>query len=246
MRSRRALLVASTSAAFALSPAVAAAQSPAEPAPATPSPALPAPAPAPPAADRPAAAPTVDPIDAPAEHRSGVVFGLGLGVGLLDVSGHANSASHLADPAYANSTGPSFGIGNRFFLMGALADTFNFGLWFGGMSGENATTKMSASGGGFRAEAFPLYSMSPRLRDLGFVAQFGVGHAIADKKDGSLSIDGTSSLVGAGALYELTRNRFIGLKASSAVTLDYQYIFAPSIESHGVFVGARIAFYGGP
>lgn len=240
MRPRRALFIALALVVAAPASAAAQGQPPAEPAPAAP------PVVAPPPADRPVAAPPADPIDAPAEHRSGVVFGLGLGVGLLDVSGHANSASHLADPAYANSTGPSFGIGNRFFLMGALADTFNFGLWFGGMSGENATTKMSASGGGFRAEAFPLYSLSPRLRDLGFVAQFGVGSAVADKKDGSLSIDGTSSLVGAGALYELSRNRFIGLKASSAVTVDYQYIFAPSIESHGVFVGARIAFYGGP
>lgn len=186
------------------------------------------------------------PLDEPAEYRSGVVFGATLGLGGLDVSGYPNSASSLGNPAYALSTGPVFGFANRFFLMGALHDAFNFGLWLGGISGQSSSTKASATGGGFRIEAFPLYAVAPTLRDLGFIAQFGVGTAVADKKDKSLSVDGTESFLGAGALYELSRSRLIGLKAVTGITLEYQFITSQSIASHGALLGARIAFYGGP
>lgn len=185
-------------------------------------------------------------IDAPAQRRSGVVFGLTAGIGTLDVSGYPNSASTLGDPSYQLSSGPVFGYGGRVFFMGALADTFNFGLWFGGMSGEGSTAKTSAQGGGFRVEAFPLYSVSPALRDLGVIAQLGVGTAKADAKKTTLSVDGTESFLGAGVLYELTRDRLVGLNATTGLTLEYQYVTSQSIASHGVLLGARVAFYGGP
>lgn len=185
-------------------------------------------------------------IDAPAQRRSGVVFGLTAGIGTLDVSGYPNSASALGDPSYQLSSGPVFGYGGRVFFMGALADTFNFGLWFGGMSGEGSTAKTSAQGGGFRVEVFPLYNVSPALRDLGVIAQLGVGTAKADAKKTTLSVDGTESFLGAGVLYELTRDRLIGLNATTGLTLEYQYVTSQSIASHGVLLGARFAFYGGP
>lgn len=174
------------------------------------------------------------------------MFGASLGVGALDVSGYPNSATHVDDPRFHESSGPTFGYGERFFLMGALADTFNFGIWFGGMAAQSSSLKLSAQGVGFRAEAFPLYAVSPRLRDLGFVAQFGIGTAKADRKDGSLSVDGTQSFLGAGALYELSRDKIIGLNAVTALTLEYQFVTSQSIDSHGVILGGRIAFYGGP
>lgn len=203
--------------------------------------------PAPPARDEKAPVDTpVDPMDRPGEHRSGVVFGVALGIGTLDVSGYPNSASALGDPRKYHSSGAILGGGQRIFLMGALADTFNFGVWVGGLTGENATTKVATTTGGFRVEAFPLYHVSPKLRDLGLVAQLGVGHAVADKKDGSLSVDGTESMLGAGVLYELARPRFIGLRVTPGLFAEYQYVSSASIDSHGVIVGARIAFYGGP
>lgn len=185
-------------------------------------------------------------LDKPATYRSGVVFGLGLGVGTVDVSGYPNSASRLDDPAYYHSSGPILGLASRLFLMGALADTFNFGVWFGGMSGQNDTTKVLANGGGFRLEAFPLFSVHPRLRDLGFVAQVGLGGAVADKKDKSLSVDGIQSFLGAGFVYELSRAKFIGLRVVPGLMAEYQYVTSPSIDSHGALFGARVAFYGGP
>lgn len=185
-------------------------------------------------------------LDTPAERRSGVVFGAVLGAGAIDVTGYPNSASHLGVNGYHHNSGAVAGFASRFFLMGALADTFNVGVWFGGISGENSSDKASARGGGFRVEAFPLYAVSPRLRDLGLSLQLGVGTAVADKKDKSLSVDGTESFIGGGPLWEISHNKLIGLNATTGISLEYQFVTSQSIASHGVMLGARIAFYGGP
>jgi hypothetical protein len=202
------------------------------------------PSPAPSSADK--VAPGTDPIDAPAKYRSGVCFGASFGLGTFTVAGYPNSALRLNDPAYHYASGPVVAFADRLFLMGALADTFNFGIWLGGMTGENDKTKALASGGGFRMEAFPLFHVAPQLRNFGFIAQVGVGGAIADKKMTLLSVDGTQSFLGAGALYEFKHGHFIGLHSTIGVELEYQYVTSQSIDSHGVFAAARFAFYGGP
>ena len=69
------------------------------------------------------------------------------------------------------------GGGGSGFVMGALADVFSFGLFFGYTLIANADWTSEGVGGGFRLEAFPFFALVPKLHDLGFFAQFGIGSA---------------------------------------------------------------------
>jgi len=183
----------------------------------------------------------------PAERRSGVVVGMSIGAGLFGASGYPDSALKTGDPAYYSSSGLMGGTSTELFVMGALADVLNFGLWVAGSGADNGTFHSRGTAGGFRVEAFPLYSVAPRLRDLGLHAKFGLGGMTLDAKDKvSPGAGGTQSFLGAGAFYELRLFSVLGGHTAIAPTIEYQSIFSTSAERHGGFAGARFAFYGGP
>jgi len=175
------------------------------------------------------------------------VIGTSIGAGLFGSSGYPDSALKTGDPAYYSSSGLMLGSGTELFVMGALADVFNFGLWMAGSGSENATFKSRATAGGFRVEAFPLYTVSPRLRDLGLLAKFGLGGTSLETKNKvSPGAEGTQSYVGCGAFYEFRIFSLLGGHVAIAPVLEYQAIFSVSAERHGGFAGMRLAFYGGP
>ncbi len=179
----------------------------------------------------------------PSERRGGLVVGLSAGLSLGTASGYPNDIQKVGVPAYYAAGGLMPGYSGSAFVMGALADVFNFGL-FGGTS-RLGTGDWSMTGyvGGFRLEAFPLYSVRPALRDLGFMAQFGVGAARLDPTRGSYQgAVGTQSVLGAGAFYELRPVRHLTI----APTVEYNYITASSIDAYWLQLGVRVAFYSGP
>lgn len=185
-------------------------------------------------------------LDGPSERRSGVVLGLDLGAGLMTSSGYPNSAVKVNDPRYHAASGALVGTGESLFLMGALADVLNFGIWLGAGTYENDHWRSTGVAGGFRVDVFPLYALVPRLRDLGLAAKFGVGATELRAKHGeSPGADGTSSYLGAGVFYELDLFHALGGHGTLAPLLEVQWIDTPSIERHGAVVGLRLAFYGG-
>lgn len=185
-------------------------------------------------------------LNAKPERRSGLIFGTSGGFALGTAKGYPNDARKIGDPAYYAAGGAMPGYAVNFFVMGALVDVFNFGLWFG--KSQLSTGDWSSSGiaGGFRIEAYPLYSVwKPFLKDFGVSAQFGVGGASLDASRPSAyeGSSGTQSFLGLGAFYELRPfKRFFTI----APDVELNYITARAIDRYWVQLGARIAITTGP
>jgi hypothetical protein len=178
--------------------------------------------------------------------RSGVVVGLLFGLGISGASGYPNNSSQIGDSSYYSSSDLLAGGGGALFVGGALADYLNFGFWFTEQSYRSSDWRAKGSGFGFRAEAFPLISLSPALRGLGVFAQFGLGQATLDARVGNYpEAKGSQSIIGIGALYELTLFHALGGHAVLGPTLEYDAIYAAAIQSGAGLLGARLAFYGG-
>ncbi|HEY1954692.1 MAG TPA: hypothetical protein VGH28_03755 [Polyangiaceae bacterium] len=181
------------------------------------------------------------------ERRSGLVVGA---AGLFTAgtaAGYPNQAAQIGDPNFYGAGGVMAGGGVNAFVMAALADVFNFGLWFGYSVVANADWSSTGIGGGFRLEAFPLWSVHPRLRDLGFFAQFGIGEANLEAQRGFYpGSDGVQSYVTLGAFYEFTFARMKHGHFTLAPSVQWDYVFARSIDRHTAGLGLRVAFYSGP
>lgn len=187
-------------------------------------------------------------VDAPAEKRSGVVLGLQLGAGAAYTNGYPDDTNQIGDPKYYAASGVMPGTYTTFFIEGALADTVNFGFWFGGASTQNDDWRASGAGGGLRIDAFPLWSVRPWLRDLAAFAELGVGGATLRAKHGdSPGAQGVESYVGLGLFYELRLvRRMLGGHMIWGPFLEGQLATSRPATSRGVFAGVRFAFYGGP
>jgi hypothetical protein len=178
--------------------------------------------------------------------RDGLVVGFGLGVGFGGASGYPNSASKIDQPAYYTSSDLLLGRTTNLFVMGALADYLNFGLWYG--SGHFASQAWSATsgGGGFRLEVFPLFTLVPSLKDLGVLASLGLGSSKLVSKDGSSAgADGVQSFLGTGVFYEWSLFHALGGHVALGPSLDYDAVVTRSITSGALSGGFRLAFYGG-
>ncbi|WP_394847535.1 hypothetical protein LZC95_08725 [Pendulispora brunnea] len=187
------------------------------------------------------------PLDKPASRRSGLVVGLSLGTSVTAGSGYPNSATRMQDPRYYAASGVVVGTSSTLMIMGALTDYLNFGFWGGGGGGENDDWKLTSAGGGVRVEGFPLFYLVPKLRDLGFSGQFGVGSAKMEAKHGaSEGGEGVQSFVGGGVFYEFRLFNPFGTHFTLAPSVEYQAVFSDPFESHGVVAGVRLALYGGP
>jgi hypothetical protein len=181
------------------------------------------------------------------ERRSGLVVGA---TGLLSAgtaAGYPNQASQIGDPKYLGQGGNMAGGGVNAYVMAALADVFNFGLFFGYTVIANNDWSSEGLGGGFRLEAFPLYSLVPKLKDLGFFAQFGIGSANLLAQHGFYpGADGVQTYVSVGAFYEFTFAKMKHGHFTLAPSLEYDYVGARSIDRHTAGLGLRVAFYSGP
>jgi len=178
------------------------------------------------------------------ERRAGLVVGMSGGFGVAAASGYPNKAAEIGDPAFYAQSGAGLGSGGTFLVMAALADFLNFGIWFGGNSSRNDGWRTSAGGGGFRVEAFPLYSVAPRLRDLGVAATLGLGVAkIEAVRGGYPGAEGVQSHVGLGAFYEWRIFEVLGGHLAAGPSVDYTAVLSRSVNRHGVYAGGRLVFY---
>ncbi len=186
-------------------------------------------------------------LDAPNDRRAGVVLGMSGGFGVAGSSGYPNGATKIGDPAFYSSSDLMTGSGGSFFVMGALTDYVNFGLWFGGGTYQSSTWRSSGGGGGFRVEAFPLLRLVPALADLGVFTQLGIGATTLHVKvPGNYpDADGAQSFIGAGVFYEWSLVKLLGGHLATGPALEYDVTTSRSIERHGALLGGRFVFYGG-
>ncbi len=232
MRRPAALLAAS----LAFAPAVARAQAPQTPR-----------APAPPPTATRTSKGDEEPTAAPATRRSGFVAGITGGFLLGTASGYPNESSKIGDPAYYAAGGNMFGGTGALFIEAALADVFSVGIWGGSGLLQNGDWSSMSTAFGFRVEAFPLFYVAPWLRDLGFMAAFGIGQAQLEASRGPYpGASGVQSFLGVGAFYEWNVLRGKHVHLALGPDVEYNYVGARSIDRHALVLGARVVFYSGP
>lgn len=177
-----------------------------------------------------------------AEHRSDFTFGLAGGLMTGQASGFPNESDKIGVARYEADTGVGFGSGGTLYLGGALADTLTVAI--GTSGGSLRGNDLELSGGSFvlRVEAYPLFYESALGRDLGIAFQFGAGGLAMKKGDEERANGGNMATLGAGLFYEI----FHFGSFAAGPSLDYLYLYSPSLEVHLASLGGRIAFYGGP
>jgi hypothetical protein len=179
--------------------------------------------------------------DLKAERRSGFVASLGLGLGLGSARGYPNEVSKIDDPAFETSTGTAFSRTESLWIGGALRDWFIFGLGFTGLVANAGGHEALGSAFILHVEAFPLFNLGGKWRDLSFYSDFGAGGLTIsggpEKADA-----GFMSYVAAGSSYELFRFGHFALGPVLAGT----YAYSQSAKMGGGYLGLRGTFYGGP
>lgn len=182
----------------------------------------------------------------PAERRSGLVFGFGVGTGVAGASGYPNDSSKIGDPRYYDGSDAMGGGSGTVFAMGALTDWLSFGGFYSRANFRSGQWSSYGGGGGIRVDFFPLYRLYPTLRDLGIYGQFGIGTAtLSPTSGGRESATGTESFVGGGIFYEFFLGRGLGghFAAGPSIELDAQVTQAD--QRFSGLLGGRIAFYTG-
>ncbi len=182
----------------------------------------------------------------PAERRSGVVLGFGMGLGLAGASGYPNAATKIGDPAYYDGSDVMGGGGGSIFGMGALTDWLNFGFFYARANFRSGQWSTYGGGGGVRVELFPLYRVYPRLRDLGVYGQFGIGTDTLTPTSGNREASsGTQSFLGAGVFYELFLGTGLGGHFAAGPMFEYDVETTQSNARQCALLGGRVALYTG-
>ncbi len=140
---------------------------------------------------------------------------VGLGFGIAGGQGYPNEVSKIDDPDYRTTADPAFGSMNSIWIGGALRDWFTFGLGLNGFGAKDGDLTTQGSAFILHVEAFPLYNLGGKLRDLAFYTDFGAGGLIIEggpeKAEG-----GFTSYLGAGSSFELWRLGYFALGRRSA------------------------------
>jgi hypothetical protein len=105
-----------------------------------------------------------------------------------------------------------------------------------------------SSGGAFiiHVEAFPLFRLGGRYRDLGVFTDVGVGGSTIKNKAGTTKAEGGAmSNAGLGVVWEAWRWKFLGHLAAGPFA-SFDYASSSSLSSYVGTVGLRIVYYGGP
>jgi hypothetical protein len=178
-----------------------------------------------------------------AERRSGLALGLAIGASLGSAAGFPNDPTKIGLARYYTDTGIGAGFGARAYAGFALRDFLVFGLTFGAMGMDAGDTVFFGGSAGFHTEIYPLYSLGGRLRDLGIMAETGVGTAIvrpSGDPDTLLVDGGFASAVGLGVFYEGIR---LGSKTGMGPFVSYDYLWSTSARGGAFVLGWRTAIY---
>ncbi len=199
---------------------------------------------APPAASAP---PAVEAPPAAAKlpsRRGGFTVGFDTGLGLASIVGYPNDVKKIGYARYYTVTGPRSATVLEGWIGGAFHDLFTFelGLTSTVLLGTGADTAKSL-GGLFRVEAFPLFALGGRLRDLGVRFDAGVGTGSVTDPHGNKLVDGAfASIIGGGIFYEGFRAR----KLAHGPFLMGNYLWSDTALRPAIFVGWRSALYTKP
>ncbi len=106
-------------------------------------------------------------------------------------------------------------------------------------------TDLKTSTGGliFHIEAYPLFPLGARWRDVGVMFDAGTGAATVTPKDSDTKLidSGSASQIGGGAFYEGIKL----WKIKSGPFLEGTYVWSDSVRRPALFVGWRASFYTG-
>jgi hypothetical protein len=103
----------------------------------------------------------------PTTRRGGFTGGFTIGGALGSGAGYPNDVKKIGREAYYTETGVAAGGIGMVWAGAALTDWFNFSLGLGMRTLFTDTTERSAVTLAFRVEAFPLFPLGDRWRDLG-------------------------------------------------------------------------------
>jgi hypothetical protein len=179
-----------------------------------------------------------------ATRRSGFVVGLAFGFGAASVVGYPNDVRKIGFAGSYTATGARPGALGQLWIGGALTDWFTFGLGFtGGSLFATGDNKVRTGGGLFHIEAFPLFSLGARLRDLGVMIDAGLGTATVTDAMSTKIVDSSSaSLIGGGVFYEGIRL----WKVAQGPFLMGNYMWSDTARRPAIFAGWRASLYTGP
>jgi hypothetical protein len=182
----------------------------------------------------------------PAERRTGVVVGFGLGAGIAGASGYPNAESKIGNPTYYDGSDAMGGGGGTLFVMGAMSDWLSFGVFYTRANFKSANWTTTGGGGGFRVDLFPLYPLGRGFRDIGVYGQFGIGSSTLSPTSGDREpATGTESFMGGGVFYDFWLGKVGPGHFAAGPTLEYDVELTQANERHGALLGGRIAFYAG-
>jgi hypothetical protein len=206
------------------------------------------PKPAEPAKVAEAEAPPADPAAAPAEtkptRRNGFTIGVGLGMGVSSIAGFPNDVNKVGYKRWYTETGARPSPLVELWLGGAFTDWFVFSVGMTGsrLLGTGDNSAMAAAGI-FHIEAYPLFWLGGRYRDLGIRIDAGAGAAnVQDKNDKKLVESSAASLIGGGLFYEGIRF----WKVSQGPFLMGNYMWSDTARRPAIFLGWRAAITAGP
>jgi hypothetical protein len=169
------------------------------------------------------------------------MVGLALGASLGEASGFPNDPKKINHLSAYTETGLGFGGTGTLWIGGALTDWLCFGLGIATSELVPSSTVVRSTAFDFRVEAFPLYSLGGRFRDLGLLLDTGAGVATAKPKgsDTKLIDGGGVSRVGVGAFYEALRLRKIAL----GPFIEGDYTWSESARRGAFTLGLRTVLY---
>jgi hypothetical protein len=182
--------------------------------------------------------------NAPATRRSGFTFGVAGGFLMGSSRGYPNRLDAIDHEDYYADV-VSVGSGGELWFGGALADYFVFGLGVSGGSFKNGHLQSTGGAFVFHLEAFPLFSLGGRWRDVGLFADFGTGSRQIMYENGTNRAGGGGmSTAGLGAFWETWR--IFGDHVTTGPYASFTYMGNDTLSNDLVAVGFRSVFYGGP
>jgi hypothetical protein len=176
------------------------------------------------------------------ERRSDFTMGAQLGLGFGKASGYPNEIDKIDAPAYRQHTKLALGSGGLVWLGVAFNDYVSFGIGGGSLSLSGNDRDASAGVFAFHVDGYPLFDLSPALKDLGLFGNFGTGPLTIKGGDREQADGGLLSYLEAGVVYERLRLWRFAIGPTASVI----HMWSDSGKLTSGLVGVRVAFYGGP
>ncbi|NUP08785.1 MAG: hypothetical protein HOW73_22280 [Polyangiaceae bacterium] len=181
---------------------------------------------------------------APAEHRGGFAVGIMASAGLGASNGYPADAKKIGRLAFYTESGLGFMGASGLWIGGALAEWLTFGAGAGYTTILNGDTVSPAPYVFFHTDLYPLFWLGGQWRNLGAMADFGLGFPVTKNSDTDETlIDGTgASFVQAGVFWE-------GIEAWKLKMGPYvstHYMWSDTIRRPSALVGFRLSLYTAP